>query len=242
MLEVKGLSVSVEEEQTLRGLDLKIDKGSVHAIMGPNGAGKSTLSKVICGHPDYSVLSGDILYKDQSILDWPVDKRALEGIFLSFQYPTEVPGVNNTYFLEAAYNNLRRYQKLPELSAPQFLKLIRTKMDEMQIPHSFLKRSLNEGFSGGEKKKNEVLQMSILEPSLMILDEVDSGLDVDALKVVAQGIQHLKSTNNSILIITHYYRILEYIVPDYVHILQNGSITKTGDASLALEIEQQGYS
>ncbi|MBE0490800.1 MAG: Fe-S cluster assembly ATPase SufC [Sulfurospirillum sp.] len=241
MLHVKDLKVAIDNQTILDGLNLDIKKGEVHAIMGPNGVGKSTLAKVISAHPAYEVLGGSIHYKGQDILAMDVAQRALEGIFLAFQAPIEIPGVNNMYFLKQAYNAKRAKQGLDEMSAVDFLKLVKEKTAKLGIKADVFKRDLNVGFSGGEKKQNEMLQMSILEPELFLLDEIDSGLDVDALKSVAQGVNKLLDKNRSVLLITHYQRMLEYIQPDFVHILHNGRIARSGDISLAREIEKNGY-
>lgn len=241
MLEIKNLTASIEEKQILNGLNLSIKAGEVHAIMGPNGAGKSTLSNVISGRDVYDITDGEILFKGQSILDLEPDERAALGIFLAFQYPVEIPGVPSITFLKTALNAIRKVRGEEPLDMLQFSKLIKTKASELGISMDMLKRPLNVGFSGGEKKRNDILQMSVLEPSLCILDETDSGLDIDALKVVAEGVNLMRSQDRSMLVITHYQRLLDYIKPDYVHILSNGEIVKSGDASLALELEKDGY-
>jgi Fe-S cluster assembly ATP-binding protein len=241
MMEIENLHTKIGDKEILKGLDLTLEKGKVHAVMGPNGAGKSTLSKAIVGHYDIEVSGGDIRYRGESILDWLPEKRALEGIFLSFQNPVEVPGVNNAYFLRTALNAKRAYKGLEPLNAAEFLKLLRKKLDELGISPDFVQRSLNVGFSGGEKKRNEVLQMHLLEPDLIILDEIDSGLDVDALRSVAEAINAIKSPERAFLVITHYSRILDYISPDYVHVLRDGRIIETGGPELVPRIEAEGY-
>jgi len=242
MLHVKDLKVAIDNQVILDGLNLEINRGEVHAIMGPNGVGKSTLAKVISAHPSYEVLSGSIHYKGKDLLELDVAERALEGIFLAFQTPVEIPGVNNIYFLKQAYNARRAKEGLEEISSLDFIKLVREKTQSLGIKADVFKRDLNVGFSGGEKKQNEMLQMSILEPELFLLDEIDSGLDVDALKSVAAGVNSLLNENRSVLLITHYERMLEYIKPDFVHVLNGGKIIKSGDISLAKEIEKSGYS
>jgi len=241
MLKVENLSAKIKGKSILKNLDFEVKPGEVHAIMGPNGAGKSTLSQVIAGREDYEVTSGDILFKNKSILDLEPEERAREGIFIAFQYPVEVPGVNNIYFLRAAYNAIRKHKGEPEADAVEFLKIVKRKMKEIQMNPQFMNRSVNEGFSGGEKKRNEILQLSILDPSLAILDETDSGLDIDALRIVSEGVNRYKNEKNAVVVITHYQRLLDYIVPDYVHVLADGKIIKSGDKSLALELEEKGY-
>lgn len=242
MLNIKNLKVDIEEKTILDGLDLHIKKGEVHAIMGPNGIGKSTLSKVISAHPDYVVKEGTIDYKNQNLLELDITTRAMEGIFLAFQNPIEIPGVNNMYFLKQAYNAKRLYQGLEETSSLDFMKLVKSKTKELGITADVFKRDLNSGFSGGEKKQNEMLQMSILEPELFLLDEIDSGLDVDALKNVAQGVNSMLNSERSVLLITHHQHLLKYIEPDFVHILYDGKLIQTGGMELAKEIEKHGYS
>lgn len=241
LLNIKDLHVAIEGKEIIRGLDLSINKGEIHAIMGPNGTGKSTLAAAITGREGYEITQGDILYNGESILEWDPDVRANEGIFMSFQYPIEIPGVSMTNFLRTAMNAKREYKKLSPLSASEFLK----KMDEekklIDINAKLAARSVNEGFSGGEKKKNEIFQMAMLEPELAILDETDSGLDIDALKVVANGVNHMKSDKNAFLVITHYQRLLEYIIPDFVHVMYEGRIVKSGGKGLAMELEEKGY-
>ncbi|MGS0466493.1 Fe-S cluster assembly ATPase SufC [Cobetia marina] len=241
MLVVKDLHVSVEGKEILKGLDLTINKGEVHAIMGPNGAGKSTLSSVIAGKDGYEVTSGTITYEGEDVLEMEVEERARAGLLLGFQYPVEIPGVKNVYLLKAALNAKREAEGLGEIPAPEFMKLIREKLAFMQMDASFLQRAVNQGFSGGEKKRNEILQMLVLEPKLAMLDEIDSGLDIDALKIVAKGVNSLRNENRAVLMVTHYQRLLEHIVPDHIHVLMDGRIVKSGDKSLALELEAQGY-
>ena len=241
ILEIKDLYASVHNVPILKGVNLSIASGEIHAIMGPNGSGKSTLSKVIAGHPAYSLMSGDILFFGKSILDMEPDERARAGIFLAFQYPVEIPGVSNADFLRIALNARRKFNNLSELSPLEFFQLISEKISLVGMKESFLARNVNEGFSGGEKKRNEILQMALLDSSLSILDETDSGLDIDALKVIAKGINTLANPTNSIVLITHYQRLLEYIIPDFVHIMSNGKIVKTGDVSLAQDLEKYGY-
>jgi len=241
MLTIKNLHASVEGKEILKGLDLKVEAGEVHAIMGPNGSGKSTLAQVFAGRKEYEVTKGSVVYNGKDLLELSPEDRAREGVFLAFQYPVEIPGVNTSYFLRTALNEKREYEGKKPVSAIEFLKLIREKMKLVQMDESFLKRAVNEGFSGGEKKRNEILQMAVLEPQLAVLDETDSGLDIDALKIVAQGVNSLKNDNNAVILVTHYQRLLDYIVPDYVHVLYKGKIVKSGDKNLALELEKQGY-
>lgn len=241
MLSIKNLHVSAGDKKILQGVSLEVGAGEVHAIMGPNGSGKSTLVQVLAGREGYEVQSGTVTYFGQDLLALPPEERARTGVFLAFQYPVEIPGVNNVYLLKAALNAARRHRGLPELDAYEFLTLIREKMKLMQMNESFLNRGVNEGFSGGEKKRNEILQMSILEPKLCLLDETDSGLDIDALRVVANGVNSLRSPDRAMVMVTHYQRLLDYIVPDKVHVLSGGRIVKTGDKSLALELEKRGY-
>lgn len=241
MLEIKDLHVTVDKREVLKGIDLKINDGEVHAVMGPNGSGKSTLSYVLTGRDGYDVIKGTILFRGENLLDWSVEERARKGMFLAFQYPVEIPGVTGITFLRTAVNSLRKHRGEKELDAMQFVKYVREKQSELKISDDMLKRAVNVGFSGGEKKRNEVLQMALLEPRLAILDETDSGLDIDALKVVADGVNALRDASRSMLVITHYQRLLEYIVPDYVHVLANGRIVKSGDKDLALELEKDGY-
>lgn len=243
MLEIKDLTVKLAEEdkEIIKGLSLSVPKGEVHAIMGPNGSGKSTLAYVLAGREDYEVTSGDILWNGESILDLEPDERAGKGVFLAFQYPMEIPGVAGLTFLRAAVNAVRKHRGEEELSTPDFMRLAREKADSLNIEMDMLKRPVNVGFSGGEKKRSEILQMALLEPSLCVLDETDSGLDIDALKVVAEGVNALKSPDRAVVVITHYQRLLNHIVPDKVHVLADGRIRKSGDKSLALELEKSGY-
>ncbi|MBL4801287.1 MAG: Fe-S cluster assembly ATPase SufC [Emcibacter sp.] len=241
MLEIKNLRVSVGDKEILKGLDLTINNGEVHAIMGPNGAGKSTLSYAISGKDGYEITEGTITYNGKNLLDMDPNERAGEGLFLGFQYPVEIPGVSNMNFLRSAMNSQRRYRGEEDISAVDFLKLIRSCAKDLNMDPEMLKRSVNVGFSGGEKKRNEMLQMAVLNPSLAVLDETDSGLDIDALRIVADGINRLRGADKSILMITHYQRLLDYVVPDFVHVLANGRIVKTGDKSLAVELEEKGY-
>lgn len=241
MLKVKNLHASINDKEILRGINLEIKAGEVHAIMGPNGSGKSTLSAVIAGKEEFEVTEGSVILNNEDLEDMAPEERAHKGIFLSFQYPVEIPGVTVTNFIKTAINETRKAKGLQDLPAKDMLKLIREKADLLEIDRKFLSRSLNEGFSGGEKKRNEIFQMAMLEPKLAILDETDSGLDIDALKVVANGVNKLKSKDNAVLVITHYQRLLDYIVPDFVHVLHNGKIVKSGGKELALELEAKGY-
>ena len=241
MLEIKNLHASIEDKGILKGIDLNVKPGEVHAIMGPNGSGKSTLSSVIAGREDYEVTEGEIVLNGEDLEDLAPDERAHKGIFMSFQYPVEIPGVTVTNFIKTAINETRKANGLDELPAKDMLKKIRETAELLEIDRKFLSRPLNEGFSGGEKKRNEIFQMAMLEPKLAILDETDSGLDIDALKVVANGVNKLKSEDNAVILITHYQRLLEYIIPDYVHVLHDGKIVKSGGAELALELEEKGY-
>src|SRR5512133_672551 len=241
MLSIKNLRASVEGKEILKGINLEVRAGEVHAIMGPNGSGKSTLSSVLAGREGYEVTAGSVEYLGQNLLEMEPEERARAGVFLAFQYPVEIPGVNNAYLLKAALNAVRKQRGLPELDAFDFLALIKDKMKLMQMDESFLSRGVNEGFSGGEKKRNEILQMAVLEPKLALLDETDSGLDIDALRVVANGVNSLRSPERAIVLVTHYQRLLDYIEPDFVHVLSGGRILRTGDKSLALELEQRGY-
>ena len=241
MLKIENLHAQVEDKDILKGINLEVKAGEVHAIMGPNGAGKSTLSSVIAGNENYEVTSGSIELEGVDISELAPEERAHAGVFLSFQYPVEIPGVTVTNFIKTAINESRKAQGLEEMPAKDMLKKIREKSELLEIDRKFLSRSLNEGFSGGEKKRNEIFQMAMLEPKLAILDETDSGLDIDALRIVANGVNKLKSKDNAVVVITHYQRLLDYIVPDYVHVLHDGKIVKTGDASLALELEEKGY-
>ncbi len=241
MLEIKNLHAGVEGKSILQGINLKINAGEIHAIMGPNGSGKSTLASVIAGKDEYAITEGEILYEGKEISELDPEDRAHKGIFLSFQYPIEIPGVSVTNFIKTAINQNRKAQKLGDMPAAEMLKLIREKSDLLEIDRKFLSRSLNEGFSGGEKKRNEIFQMAMLDPKLAILDETDSGLDIDALKVVANGVNKLRSEDNAIMVITHYQRLLDYIVPDFVHVMMNGKIVKSGTKELAHELEEKGY-
>ena len=241
LLEVKNLRVSIDENQILENFNLKINQGEIHAIMGPNGSGKSTFSKVLAGHPAYSVIDGDILFKGSSILDLEPEQRSHLGIFLAFQYPIEIPGVSNEDFLRLAYNSKQKFYNKPEVDPIEFLKIIDEKLKLVNMSSLFLSRNVNEGFSGGEKKRNEILQMILLDSELAILDETDSGLDIDALKMISMGINNFMTTSKSIILITHYQRLLDYIQPTYVHVMQNGQIIKTGSAHLATELEVKGY-
>jgi len=241
MLEIKNLQVGVEDNAILKGVDLSIRPGETHAIMGPNGSGKSTLAQVLAGRDGYEIAGGSVSYNGQDLLDLTPEARVCEGFFLAFQYPVEIPGVNTTYFLRAAVNAVRTHRGEKELSAVDFLRLMREKTELLELDESLFKRSVNEGFSGGEKKRAEILQMALLEPTMAVLDETDSGLDIDALKIVANGVNHLKNTDNAQLIITHYQRLLDYVVPDHVHVLHNGRIVKSGGKELALELEEKGY-
>ena len=242
MLEINNLHVEVENKEILSGIDLKIKAGEMHAIMGLNGSGKSTLSNAITGRENYNVTKGDIIFKDASILEMEPNERALAGIFMSFQYPTVIPGVNNTYFLRAAVNAKKKFRGEKEYDAATFLKFVKSKLKEVEMDAKYLKRAVNEGFSGGEKKRNEMLQLLCLEPELAIMDETDSGLDIDALKIISKGINKYKNSSRSFLVITHYQRLLKYIEPDVVHVLIDGKIVKSGGKELALELEEKGYS
>jgi Fe-S cluster assembly ATP-binding protein len=241
LLKIENLSAKVGGKNVLQGLSLTLNAGEVHAIMGPNGSGKSTLSYVLAGRPGYEITGGSVLFQGQDLLALPAEERARAGMFLGFQYPVEIPGVNNVYLLKAAVNAKRKAAGLPEVDAYEFLQLVRGKMKLMQMDESFLSRGVNEGFSGGEKKRNEILQMLVLEPTLAVLDETDSGLDIDALKVVARGVNSLRSADRGVLLITHYQRLLDHIVPDQVHVLARGRIARSGDKSLAQELEKRGY-
>lgn len=241
MLEINNLQVSVENKAILKGLNLSVGPGEVHAIMGPNGSGKSTLAHVVAGRDGYTVSGGSVAFNDKDLLDLTPEERAGEGVFLAFQYPVEIPGVNNVYMLKAALNGIRQYRGQPELDAVEFLKLVKAKTKAVGIDNSLLNRPVNTGFSGGEKKRNEVFQMSVLEPHLAILDETDSGLDIDALKAVGDGVNQLRDGKRSFVVVTHYQRLLDYIVPDFVHVLSDGQIVRSGDKSLALELEDRGY-
>jgi len=241
MLDIRNLHASVEGHEILRGLNLKIGPGEVHSIMGPNGSGKSTLAQVLAGRDTYQVTAGEVLYQGRNLLEMEPDERACAGVFLAFQYPVEIPGVNMSHFLRAAVNAVRKSRGEEELDAVDFLELARARTEIVGLDERFLGRSVNEGFSGGEKKRNEVYQMAVLEPTLAVLDETDSGLDIDALRIVAQGVNRLRQADRSFLVVTHYQRLLNYIVPDFVHVLVDGRIVKSGDKSLALHLEEQGY-
>lgn len=245
MLEIKDLRASIDGKEILKGLNLNVNKGEIHAIMGPNGSGKSTLSKVIAGHPDYEVTGGSVTYevnlRKKNVFDWEPEERACNGLFLAFQYPIEIPGVSNSEFLRASFNAVCKHQGVEEMDAFDFDELLREKIKFLDMDESFLGRQVNVDFSGGEKKRNEILQMAVLSPKIAFLDETDSGLDVDSLKAVADGVNKLKQPDTSYVMITHYQRLLDYIIPDYVHVLHNGKIIKTGDKSLAKEIENRGY-
>ena len=241
MLEVKNLHAQVEDTPILKGITLEIKPGEIHAVMGPNGSGKSTLGKVIAGHDDYKVTDGGISYRGKNLLEMEPEERAWEGVFLAFQYPVEIPGVGNNYFLRTALNSIRKYREEEEIDAFDFLALAKEKAALVQMDKSLFERTVNEGFSGGEKKRNEIFQMAVLEPSLAVLDETDSGRDIDALKIVADGVNSMRSPDRSFLVITHYQRLLEYIVPDFVHVLHDGRIIRSGGKELALELEEKGY-
>ncbi|MDP7010425.1 MAG: Fe-S cluster assembly ATPase SufC [Verrucomicrobiota bacterium] len=241
MLDIKNLRAGVEGEEILKGINLSIQPGEVHAIMGPNGSGKSTLAHVLAGRESYQITAGTVLYNGKDLLELAPEERVREGFFLAFQYPVEIPGVNSSYFLRAAVNAIRTHHGEEELNAVEFLKLMREKIQLLDLDEALLKRSINEGFSGGEKKRAEILQMALLEPTMAVLDETDSGLDIDALKVVASGVNHLKREDNAQLIITHYQRLLDHIVPDFVHVLHDGRIVKSGNKDLAMELEEKGY-
>ena len=241
LLEIKNLHAQVADREILRGIDLSIAAGEVHAIMGPNGSGKSTLAHVLAGRENYQVTRGEVLYEGKDLLAMSPEDRAREGVFLAFQYPVEIPGVSTTYFLKAAVNAVRKHRGLDELDAMEFLSLIKDKMQLVEMEQALLNRPLNEGFSGGEKKRNEILQMAVLDPKLAILDETDSGLDIDALRIVASGVNALRSPKRAVLLITHYQRLLNYIVPDFIHVLYDGRIVKSGTKELALELEEKGY-
>lgn len=241
MLHIKNLHATVEGTEILKGIDLEINAGEIHAVMGPNGSGKSTLAQVLAGHDAYEVTAGEVLYQGRDLLEIDADERAREGVFLAFQYPVEIPGVNSAYFLRTCLNEVRKHRGEEEIDAFDFLALIKEKLKLVEMDESFLKRSVNEGFSGGEKKRHEILQMAVLEPVLAVLDETDSGLDIDALRVVANGVNHLHGPDKAALVVTHYQRLLDYIVPDRVHVLMGGRIVKSGPKELALELEKRGY-
>jgi Fe-S cluster assembly ATP-binding protein len=241
ILEIKDLNAGVEGKEILKGVNLSISAGEVHAIMGPNGSGKSTLAAILAGREGYDITSGQVLYDGKDLLELDPEERAREGLFLAFQYPVEIPGVNSTYFLKSALNEIRKHKGQPELDAMEFLVLVKEKMKVLELDEDLLRRSVNEGFSGGEKKRNEIFQMAVLEPVLAVLDETDSGLDIDALKIVANGVNKLRRNDNAQLVITHYQRLLNYIVPDFVHVLVDGRIVRTGGKQLALDLEEKGY-
>jgi Fe-S cluster assembly ATP-binding protein len=241
MLEINNLYAGIDGKEILKGLSLSVNPGEVHAIMGPNGSGKSTLANVLAGRPRYTVTAGSVLFEGKNLLELPAEERAREGVFLAMQYPVEIPGVNNIYFLKAALNAVRKHRGEEELDAMEFLQLARQKMKLVELDEAFMNRAVNEGFSGGEKKRNEIFQMAVLDPKLAVLDETDSGLDIDALRIVAEGVNALRSEKHSVLVITHYQRLLRYLVPDFVHVLAGGRIVKSGGKELANELEQKGY-
>jgi Fe-S cluster assembly ATP-binding protein len=241
MLDIKNLQVKAEDTLILKGIDLHVNAGEIHAIMGPNGSGKSTLARALSGHPEYEVTAGTVTFEGRDLLEMDPDERAREGLFMAFQYPVEIAGVNNAYFLKAALNAKRKHLGLPELDAMEFMQLIKEKSKLLDIDQSMLQRAVNEGFSGGEKKRNEIFQMALLEPKLAILDETDSGLDIDALKTVSNGVNAMRSPDRAFVVVTHYQRLLDYIVPDFVHVLSGGRIVKSGGKDLALELEKKGY-
>ena len=241
LLEIKDLRVKAEDKEILKGLNLSVNSGEVHAIMGPNGSGKSTLARILSGHPGYEATGGTVTYEGKDLLDMDPEVRACEGVFMAFQYPVEIPGVNNQYFLKAALNAVRKYKGQPELDAIEFIQLVKEKARLLEMDQTMLNRAVNEGFSGGEKKRNEIMQMALLEPSLCVMDETDSGLDIDALRVVSDGVNALKSPERGFVVITHYQRLLNHIVPDFVHVLSAGKIVRSGGKELALELEKNGY-
>jgi Fe-S cluster assembly ATP-binding protein len=241
MLQIKDLRAGAEDRDILKGISLNVNKGEVHAIMGPNGSGKSTLARVLAGHPAYEVTGGTVTFHGKDLLDMDPEERACEGVFMAFQYPVEIPGVNNSYFLKAALNAQRKYRGEPELDAMDFLELVKDRLTTLHIDSDLMKRPVNEGFSGGEKKRNEIFQMLVLQPALAVLDETDSGLDIDALKTVAEGVNAMRGPDRAIVVVTHYQRLLNYIVPDFVHVLSEGRIIKSGGKELALELEEKGY-
>jgi Fe-S cluster assembly ATP-binding protein len=241
MLEIRNLHAGVDGAEILRGIDLSVGAGEVHAIMGPNGSGKSTLAQVLTGREEYEVTRGKVIYEGQDLLDLSPEERACEGVFMAFQYPVEIPGINNTYFLKAALNSIRKYRGETELDAMEFLRVVKAKSKLLHMDQTLLNRPVNEGFSGGEKKRNEIFQMAVLEPKLAILDETDSGLDIDALRIVAEGVNSLRAAERAIILVTHYQRLLDYVVPDKVHVLSGGRIVQSGGKELALELEENGY-
>jgi Fe-S cluster assembly ATP-binding protein len=241
MLEIRNLRASAHKKEILKGITLTVNKGEVHAIMGPNGSGKSTLARVLSGHPEYEVTGGEVFFEGKNLLDMAPEDRAREGLFMAFQYPVEIPGVNNAYFLKAALNAVRKHRGEPELDAMDFMDLVNDRLKVLHVEPELMKRPVNEGFSGGEKKRNEIFQMLVLQPSMAILDETDSGLDIDALKIVAHGVNAMRAPERAIVVVTHYQRLLEHIVPDVVHVLADGRIVKTGDKDLALHLEEHGY-
>jgi Fe-S cluster assembly ATP-binding protein len=241
MLEVRNLRVRVEDKEILRGVSLSVNPGEVHAIMGPNGSGKSTFARALAGHPGYQITAGEVRYEGRDLLEMSPDERAREGLFMAFQYPVEIPGVNNAYFLKAALNARRKHQGLEELDAMDFMTFVREKARLLHVDEAMLQRSVNEGFSGGEKKRNEIFHMAVLEPRLAILDETDSGLDIDALKIVASGVNSMRASDRAFVVVTHYQRLLNYIIPDYVHVLSDGMLVRSGGRELALELEEKGY-
>jgi len=241
LLEIKNLHATVDGKEILKGIDLTVNPGEIHAVMGPNGSGKSTLAQALAGHPAYTVTQGEVLYQGRNLLEMSPEERAREGVFLAFQYPIEIPGVSNAYFLKAGLNEIRAHRGLEELDAMEFLELLREKLKIVEMDQSLVNRPVNEGFSGGEKKRNEILQMAVLEPKLAILDETDSGLDIDALRIVANGVDTLRGPERAMILVTHYQRLLNYITPDFVHVLFNGRIVRSGGKELALELEERGY-
>ena len=241
LLEIKNLHASVEDKEILRGVNLTVNPGEVHAIMGPNGSGKSTLAQVLAGRDDYEVTAGEVIFKGEDLLEMDPEERAAEGVFLAFQYPVQIPGVSNAYFLKAAVNAVRKHKGEAEIVAFDFMKLVKEKQELVEMDSSFLNRAVNEGFSGGEKKRNEIFQMAVLQPTLCVLDETDSGLDIDALKIVANGVNAMRSADRAFVVVTHYQRLLNYIVPDFVHVLVDGKLVRSGGKELALELEEKGY-
>ena len=241
LIEIKNLSAAINGKEILKGINLTVNEGEVHAIMGPNGSGKSTLGYVLSGREGYDLTGGEVIYQGKDLVEMAPEERAREGLFLAFQYPVEIPGVNNTYFLRAAFNEMRKHRGEEEMDAVDFLSVVKEKMKLLELPEAMMKRAVNEGFSGGEKKRNEIFQMAVLDPKLAVLDETDSGLDIDALKTVANGVNKLKRPDNGAIVITHYQRLLDYIVPDFVHVLYDGRIIKSGGKDLALELEDKGY-